>query len=161
MAGNFDDVAGLFDGASSTVDMNVQLLISTSDDNVTYTSYYPFQDGNYNFRYAKFQLKLTSNVSSATPQVHNCQVRLYMGDRTEKAQNIASTTSSSGLAVTFGNAFYSEPSVTIAGQNMATGDYFTIVSKSATGFTIEFFNSSGSTINRTFDWIAEGQGRAI
>jgi hypothetical protein len=56
---------------------------------------------------------------------------------------------------------YAEPSVTIAAQDLATGDFFTITSKSATGFTIEFFNSSGSTISRTFDYVANGQGRAI
>ena len=50
---------------------------------------------------------------------------------------------------------------TIAAQDLATGDFFTITSKSATGFTIEFFNSGGSTISRTFDYVAIGQGRAI
>jgi hypothetical protein len=74
---------------------------------------------------------------------------------------VASTTSSSGKAVTFTNAFFAEPSVTIASQNLATGDFFTITSKSATGFTIEYFNSNGSTVNRTFDYVATGQGRAI
>ena len=161
MAGNFDSVAGLFDGAASTVDYDAKLFIATSDDNSTFTAFRPFQDGNYAFRYAKFQIKLNSNVSSATPKVNNCQVKLFMTDRTEKEQNVASTTSSSGKAITFTNAFFTEPSVTIASQNLATGDFFTITSKSATGFTIEYFNSSGSTINRTFDYIATGQGRAI
>ena len=161
MSNLFDSVSGLFDSAGSTVDMDAKLFIATSDDNSTFTAFRPFQDGNYAFRYARFKINLTSNVSSATPKVNNCQVRLFMGDRTEKEQNIASTTSTSGKAVTFTNAFFSEPSVTILGQNQATGDFFTVTSKSATGFTIEFFNSSGGTVNRTFDYIATGQGRAI
>ena len=161
MAGNFDSVAGLFDGATSTVDMDAKLFIATSDDNSTFTAFRPFQDGNYAFRYAKFQIKLTSNIASATPQVNNCQVKLFMTDRTEKEQNVASTTSASGKAITFTNAFFTEPSVTIASQNLASGDFFTITSKSATGFTIEYFNSSGSTVDRTFDYVATGQGRAI
>ena len=159
--GLFDSAQGNFDDASSAPQMDAKLLISTSDDNSTYTSFTPFQDGNYEFRFAKFKLELTSAVSHQSPKVNNCQVKLFMMERTDRQQNIVSGTSTSGKAVTFGTAFYAEPSVTIAAQDLATGDFFTISSKSATGFTIEFFNSGGSTISRTFDYVANGQGRAI
>ena len=161
LASLFDSAQGLFDSAGASPDMDAKLFISTSDDNSTYTAFTPFQDGNYEFRYAKFQLVLTTNSSSQSPKVNNAQVRLYMMDRTDKGSNIASTTSTSGKAVTFNTAFYAEPSLTIAAQNLATGDFYTITSKSATGFTIEFFNSGGSTVDRTFDYVANGQGRAI
>ena len=159
--GLFDSAQGNFDDASAAPQMDAKLLISTSDDNSTYTSFTPFQDGNYEFRFAKFKLELTSAVGHQSPKVNNCQVKLFMMERTDRQQNIVSGTSTSGKAVTFGTAFYAEPSVTIAAQDLATGDFFTITSKSATGFTIEFFNSSGSTISRTFDYVANGQGRAI
>ena len=159
--GLFDTAQGNFDDASSAPQMDAKLLISTSDDNSTYTSFTPFQDGNYEFRFAKFKLELTSGVSHQSPKINNCQVKLFMMERTDRQQNIVSGTSTSGKAVTFGTAFYAEPSVTISAQDLSTGDFFTITSKSATGFTIEFFNSSGSTISRTFDYVANGQGRAI
>ena len=89
-AGLFDSAQGLFDSAGASPQMDAKLFISTSDDNSTYTAFTAFQDGNYEFRYAKFQLKLTTAVSSQSPKVNNAQVRLYMMDRTEKAQNIAS-----------------------------------------------------------------------
>ncbi len=161
MAGNFDSVAGLFDGAISTVNHDAKLLIATSDDNTTYTTFKPFQDGNYAFRYARFKLNLSTGTSSATPRVNNCQVKLFMGDRTEKEQNVVSGTDTNGKTITFANAFFFEPSVTIASQNIETGNFFTITSKSATGFTIEYFNAGGTTISRTFDYVATGQGRAI
>jgi hypothetical protein len=41
---------------------------------------------------------------------------------------------------------------------MATGDFYAITSKTKTGFTITFFNSSGSAQNRTFDYVAKGFG---
>ena len=41
---------------------------------------------------------------------------------------------------------------------MATGDYFTISSKTKDGYTVNFLNSSGSNVNRTFDWQAVGYG---
>ena len=161
LASLFDSAQGLFDSAGASPDMDAKLFISTSDDNSTYTAFTPFQDGNYEFRYAKFQLVLTTNSSSQSPKVNNAQVRLYMMDRVDKGSNIASTTSTSGKAVTFNTAFYAEPSLSIVAQNLATGDFYTITSKSATGFTIEFFNSGGSTVDRTFDYVANGQGRAI
>jgi len=44
---------------------------------------------------------------------------------------------------------------------MLSGDRFAITSKSASGFTIEFFNSSGTSIDRTFDFFAKGVGQII
>jgi hypothetical protein len=159
MAGNFDDVAGLFDGAASTVDMDAKLLIATSDDNSTFTAFRPFQDGNYAFRYARFKIELTSNVSSATPQVNNCQVKLFMTDRTEKEQNIVSGAGTK--AITFSNAFFAEPSVIIMAQNAAQNIQTAVTSKSATGFSVTFTNAGGAAQDVTFDYVATGQGRAI
>ena len=158
---SFDAVVGLFDNATTDPDFDVKMFIATSDDNSTFTSFTRFYDGNYEFRYAKFKLELISNNPSTTPKITECKVNLEMVDRTDKQQNIASTTSTSGKAVTYGTAFFAEPSVIIAAQNLATGDFHTITSKSATGFTIEFFNASGGTVNRTFDYVANGQGTAI
>ncbi len=159
MAGNFDSVAGLFDSAGSTVDMDAKLFIATSDDNSTFTAFRPFQDGNYAFRYAKFQINLTSNVSSATPKVNNCQVKLFMTDRTEKEQNVASGAGTK--AITFDNAFFTEPSVIIMAQNAAQNIQTAVTSKSATGFSVTFTNAGGAAQDVTFDYVATGQGRAI
>ena len=159
MAGNFDSVSGLFDSAGSTVDMDAKLFIATSDDNSTFTAFRPFQDGNYAFRYARFKINLTSNVSSATPKVNNCQVKLFMTDRTEKEQNVASGAGTK--AVTFGNAFFTEPSVIIMAQNAAQNIQTAVTSKSATGFSVTFTNAGGAAQDITFDYVATGQGRAI
>ena len=60
--GLFDSAQGNFDDASSAPQMDAKLLISTSDDNSTYTSFTPFQDGNYEFRFAKFKLELINDI---------------------------------------------------------------------------------------------------
>ena len=158
-AGLFDSAQGLFDSAGASPQMDAKLFISTSDDNSTYTGFTPFQDGNYEFRYAKFQLKLTSAVSSQSPKVNNAQVRLFMMDRTEKAQNIASGAGTK--AVTFTDAFFAEPSVIIMAQNAAQNIQTAVTSKSATGFSVTFTNAGGSAQDVTFDYVATGQGRAI
>ena len=156
----FDAVAGLFDNASSDPDFDVKMFISTSDDNSTYTGFTRFYDGNYEFRYAKFKLQLESNISSTTPKITECKVNLEMMDRVDKGQNIAS--GAGAKAVTFNTAFYAEPSVTILAQNSAHNTTTTITSKSATGFTVAFnHGTSGAPEDVNFDYVANGQGRAI
>jgi len=158
-AGLFDSAQGLFDSAGDSPQMDAKLFISTSDDNSTYTAFTPFQDGNYEFRFAKFQLQLTSGVSSQSPKVNNAQVKLYMMDRTDTGSNIASGAGTK--AVTFNTAFYAEPSVVILAQNAAQNIQTTITNKSATGFSVAFTNAGGSAVDVTFDYVANGQGRAI
>ena len=79
-----------------------------------------------------------------------------MQKRTETGEDVASGTSTK--TVTFTSPFFALPSIGIAAQNMATGDFFTISNKALTGFDIDFKNSSGTNINRTFDFVAVGHG---
>ena len=81
-----------------------------------------------------------------------------MPDRTYGQGDIASTTASGGKAVTYTPAFKDVQALGISASNLATGDFYEITSKSATGFTIKFKNSSGAVIDRTFDYVAKGYG---
>ena len=59
--------------------------------------------------------------------------------------------------VTFTNPYKSVSyAVGITGENMATGDFFLVETKTVNGFNVTFKNSSGSAVNRTFDFIAKG-----
>jgi hypothetical protein len=159
-SGNFDARQGLFDGGSNaSIDTNAILQISTSQDASTYTSFQDFKAGDFVARAVKFRLKLTSSNTQESPQVSALALKLSLPIRTEKGSNISSTTSTSGKTITFGSEYYQTPSLTVIGQNMATGDFFTITSKGTASFVVEFFNSSGSTVNRTFDYQAIGIGQ--
>ena len=79
-----------------------------------------------------------------------------MEKRTESGEDIVSGTSTK--AITYTNSFFATPAIGISAQNMVSGDYYAITSKSKTGFTIQFFNSSNSGINRTFDYVLQGYG---
>jgi hypothetical protein len=81
-----------------------------------------------------------------------------MPDRVYSESDIASTTDTSGKSVTFTPAFKAIQGIGISASNLASGDYYAITSKSATGFTIEFFNSSNATVDRTFDYVVRGYG---
>jgi hypothetical protein len=159
-SGLFDERQGLFDGGeNASVDTNAILQISTSQNAVDYTSYQDFKAGDYVARAVKFRLKLTSTNSQETPEVSALSLKLNLPKRTETGDNISSGTDVAGKVITFGSPFYQTPSLTVIGQNMATGDYFTINSKSTSNFNIEFFDSGGNTIDRTFDYQAIGIGQ--
>jgi hypothetical protein len=158
--GLFDSREGLFDGGeNASIDTNAILQISTSQNAVDYTSYQDFKAGDYVARAVKFRLKLTSSNTQESPQVTQLALKLSLPTRIEKGSNVSSGTDTAGKTITFGSEYYQTPSLTVIGQDMATGDFFTINSKSTSAFNVEFFNSSGSTVDRTFDYQAIGIGQ--
>lgn len=156
---NFDDREGLFDGNyTEQNDVNVQYLISTSTDNSTYTDYRNYVIGEYKARYIKLRVKLTTDTATATPSISALSATIDMPDRSVAESDITSGTASGGKAVTFSPAFKELQGLGISAQSLATGDFYELTSKSETGFTIKFKNSSGSVVSRDFDYVAKGYG---
>jgi hypothetical protein len=169
-AGNFDTKQGNFDGdITANDDTDVQVFVATTDDDpasggATFTAFRKFTMGDYTARGFKFKAVLSSNDFQASPEVTKLRVHASMPFNTVFGNDIASTTASGGKAVTFasepnGAAFHTLKSVTISGQNLASGDYFVVSSKANTGFTIHFRNSSNAVVDRTFDYVAIGMGQ--
>lgn len=160
--GNFDERTGTFDGdVQAFDDTNVELQIATTEDDPsggspTYTAFRKFFVGDYKARGFKFKAILTSSDAEASPKITALSVSIDMPDRTLAEADLASGTGTK--AITFSPAFKSLQGLGIAAQNLSSGDYYVITSKSATGFTIQFFNSSNAGVNRTFDYVARGFG---
>ena len=153
----FDDAAGPFDGNSGTK-CNAFLQVGSSTSSLGAISTYQdiSQQSTVKGRYFKFRLKLESDDNKARPEVTKMQIKLVMEKRLESGEDVES--GAGAKAITYTNAFYASPAVGIAAQNMATGDYYTISSKTKTGFTITFYNSSAAAQDRTFDYVAKGYG---
>mgnify|MGYP000672050087 CR=1 FL=1 len=152
--GNFDDASSNFDG-DTPANCNAHLEIATSDDNTTYTDFRNFVIGEYEARYLKFKVVLTSRDLASTPVVSAVTVTVDMPDRIFSGNDIVSGTSTK--TVTFTNPLKSDSyAVGITGENMATGDFFTVSNKTVNGFDVLFKNSSGTNVSRTFDFIAKG-----
>ena len=83
-------------------------------------------------------------------------VTVDMPDRVAYDNDIIS--GAGAKVVSFTPAFKASPAVAITAQNLSQGDYFTITSKSSTGFTITFYDSGANAVSRTFDWVARGYG---
>lgn len=152
------DSWGLIDG-DEVDDANAVLMVSTSQDMVTWTDYVPFFVAQVVARGLKFQLALTSALVTHNIAVTGLGVTIDIPDRTEEANGITSGTSP--YVVTFANGFYATPGIAITARDMQTGDYWTRSAESATGFTIQFFNSSATPVSRVFDWLAKGQGLRV
>ena len=144
-----------FDG-KTVQNSNTILQISTSDDNVTFSAFQNFTTGEFSGRYFKFKALFTSADQDSRTLVNTLSVTASLKEKLESGADVVSGTG--GKTITYSSAFRLNPAIIISGQNMATGDFFTITNKSTTAFTIEFFNSSGTSINRTFDFQAKGTG---
>lgn len=161
--GLFDNREGFFDGdVNAFDDTNVIMQIATTNDDPggtpTFTDFSNFFVGDYTARGYKFRMLLSSVDSSATPTVSSLSVSIDMPDRVTSGDDIASGTAAGGLLVSFAPRFKEAPSLGIAAQNLTSGDFYEIVSKTPSGFTIRFKNSGGTVVDRTFDFTAVGYG---
>tara|TARA_R110001583_G_scaffold49594_2_gene155285 strand:+ start:11455 stop:14385 length:2931 start_codon:yes stop_codon:yes gene_type:complete len=160
-SGNFDAREGLFDGNYNEFDdVNVEMLISTSNDNSTYTDYRNYILGDYKTRYIKLRAKLTTTSGTSAPAIHTLSATVDMPDRVYGQGDIASGTAGGGKAITYSPAFKSVQALGITVGDLDQNQHYVITNKSASGFTITFYQGSGtgSVVNKTFDYQAKGYG---
>ena len=159
--GLFDSQEGDFDGSyTEQDDVDAKIQISTSNDNSTYSDFADYILGDYKARYIKLRVKMTTTNADSTPAISALSATIDMPDRTVAVANTASGTSGSGKAITFSPAFKDLQGLAISVGNLDNNDRYVITSKSATGFTITFYQGAGtgSVIDRTFDYVAKGYG---
>jgi hypothetical protein len=104
----------------------------------------------------QFKCELEADHPDQTPLVEELGYQLNMPSRTESSGTI--TSGAAAKVVTFTNAFYQAPSVGVTAFNLASGDYYEVTSVTRTGFTVHFKNSSNSSIDRNFQYVAAGFG---
>jgi hypothetical protein len=148
--------------SQGTTDCEMQ--VATTDDDPTsgsasFTAFSRVVAGDYSARGFKFRLLMSTIDIDDTPVVSALTVNLSLARRAESQGNVSSGTSASGKAVTFANAFGSIDGISIAGQNMNSGEFYQITNKTTSGFTIIFKESDGTVVDRTFDLTAQGHGK--
>jgi len=163
-SGDFDQREGLFDGTATAFDdTSVNLEIATTDDDPAaspiWSNFRAFVVGDYSARALKFRAHLTSLYGGSTPSITDLAVSVDMPDRVISGSDLVSGAGS--YVVTFAQAFKGLSGIGIAAQNMVSGDFYAITSKSTTGFTIVFRNSASVAVSRTFDYVAKGYGKVI
>lgn len=155
------DLITNFDALEVLGDAAITFEVRTTNDNPsgtpTWSDWRTFYVGDFTARAFQFRMTVSRGSDDYNQvEISALSVTVDVPDRIESADDVA--VPSGGLTVTFANAFYDIPAIAVTGQNLATGDYVAITSKSATGFTLQFKNSAGTGVARTADWIAKGFG---
>ena len=159
--GLFDSDSGLFDGTDIS-DTNTTLEIRfTQDDPAatpTWVGWTPFFVGDYFARAMEFRAKLTSSNTSHNVQVDSLTVTIDMPDIIKRNTGVttSSGTNNGTEVVTYATPYKIIPTLGITLQDANTGDYYTISSNTASGFTVTFYNSSSVATQKTFNWISSG-----
>ncbi|QIG66676.1 tail host specificity protein J [Rhizobium phage RHph_TM16] len=139
-----------------TTTATVTRAAETITSQPTWTDWEQFITRDVNFRAIKFRAKLISNDPAVTPVLRGLTVNVDMPDRIIAGNDIAVPTA--GLSIVFDPPFKGLTGLSMASQDMATGDRALITAKSENGFTIRYFNSTGTAVARTFDYNAVGYG---
>jgi len=164
----FDDYANIdnvidIDGSSDPSLWGATLYVRfTSDDpsaSPTWSGWQPLVIGDYTARAFEWKISLVSLDSNTQPHITVLTVQVDMPDRVEGQNDLLSNAGSVLTTVYPNGAYRQAPAIGIAGQDMSTGDYYTITNKTVSGFDIRFFNSAGSGIAKTFDYVVKGFGK--
>jgi len=165
MAADFFGVPDLFDQADifgiSSTNIGVELQLATTADDPAgspvWSAWQPFVIGDYDFRAIKFRAILTSSEFAISPVLEALTLAIDMPDRLLSGDDLVAD--AAGASIVFSPSFKAVPALAVTGQDMASGDRFEIINKTSAGFDLRFFNSGGSGVSRTFDYVANGYGR--
>ena len=143
--------------------VNAALYVRTTTDDPAGTPVYgdwnEFANVISRGRGFQFKVRATSTDPDTNIVIDELGCLMELQLHTEQSGTLAS--GAGAYAVVFDNAFYQPPNVGVTGFNMATGDFFTVTSVTRTGFTVEFKNSTGTSVNRNFTYTAVGYGREV
>lgn len=156
---DFDAITS-FDGTTPQ-DSEVELYIRTTQDDPngspTWTSWRKYNNAQFRARGYELKAELTTQTNVAQIGVQELEVTSNLPLRT--ITDSVTTSASGDTAVTYGNKFFATPAVGIQFTTQNTGDYYEIVSSSATGFSVSVYNSSDTRVARAVTWTATGHGK--
>ena len=156
---DFDKIEN-FDGTAPE-DCDVVLFIRTTEDDPagspTWTSWRAYNNAQFKARAYELKAEFSTRNDNENIAVDQLRVDSSMAMRT--ATGSGTSSASANTSITYTNKFAATPQIGIMATNMATGDYYTIVSSTATGFAISFYNSSNTRVVRSFDWTSTGYGK--
>jgi len=152
------------DGAPTVGDFDTEdadfLLLEDGDKieqelNTTFGDWVKMETGRYTGRVFQFKCELSSASVDQTPIIDEVGYTLLFDARTESGSSQSGT---GAQVVTYSKAFYQTPKLAITANDMASGDRYAISSETRSSFTINFYNSSGSGVDRNFQYQANGYG---
>lgn len=121
-----------------------------------FNAWRPLKNNTVTGRTFQFKAELETDDPAQTPVVDELGVKVFIPARTETSSVLDST--AAVRSVTFETPFYEAPAVGITAFNLSSGDYYEVTSVTRTGFNIHFKDSSNSSVDRKFQYVAAGFG---
>ena len=153
------DVATLSGADGDDASFNF-LVSSTQDDpadpGAVFTPFAQATISSYQARGFRFRLEAETRTPFVTPVFSEISAIIDMPDRIISEQDL--TCPAAGLQINFpiGAFRIARPFIAIDAQELTTGDYYNVTNITSSGFFVRFFNSAGTGISRTFDYLAKG-----
>ncbi len=151
----FDDDATLrFVGFS--VDPGwITFEIRTSEDNITWTSWVTWTQGEYKCRYYQTRMTVTRDSTTVGVVIHNLTTGGDVPDIDEYGSSSV-TNASTGKAITFAKTFHAVPKVTVIPTSGTAVYYKFSVNPTTTGFTVKLYDIAQTSVLCTFDYKVKG-----
>ncbi|MEN6375557.1 MAG: hypothetical protein ABFD75_12385 [Smithella sp.] len=147
-------VHGVITSVSSPIPIGIaapQLYIKWHLDGDSYNTYTKWSIGTITAKYVT--MKFIIDTSVGIPVVTDFAPIADAEPQTESGANV--TTSSSGTSITFATNFINTPVIQATAIGSA-GLTAVISAQSDTGFTVTVYNSSGTAVDGTINWTANG-----
>lgn len=157
---DFFDPDDFFDIDPADWLVRTEIALTEDDPLATAPEWTPWAEyvlSDYTARAFDVRFYFESRRAGLTPIVVAITVEIDMPDRIEGGDDLVVPTG--GLRIDFEPPFLVLAGLGIAAQDLATGERAAITYKDETGFDIRFFDSGGSPVERTFDFVAKGYGR--
>lgn len=130
--------------------------VSTSLDNVTWSTWTRLTLGALRFRYLRVRVTLTTADPAYRPRLTALLVNIDVPDRVVHVEDVAVPLA--GTTISWAPAFVGIKTVQVTLQSAASGDRFTVTGKSEAGVTVQVFDSAGAPKVGLVDVDAFGHG---
>lgn len=118
-----------------------------------------FKAGDFTGYLLQFRLRTSSTVPELGAAVKSASIEITVQKRVDSDYDVISAIG--GSRVYYDAEFQERPAIAITQDSVQAGDRYTLTNQNLEGFDIEFFNSSGTSVSRQFDWVASGIGRKV
>lgn len=155
------DLVESIDQSADPAQWQADLWMSSTEDDpndpdAAWSAWSIFVIGDIRARGFRFKIRLQSVTEYVTPLVQQAIIYIDMPDRIASDNNIITSTGT--YTASFSNPFRTVPAIAITAHNLQTGDYWQTSDIDERGFSIRFFNASGTGVSRLFDYVAKGAG---
>jgi hypothetical protein len=151
--GNFLTVTD-FLGNNVGIAATIQPQLLTAGTNAVYGSWTNFTQGQVSAQYIQVRLSLQTSDPQVMMQLTGLTVTIDVQPLAQSG--VAVAIPSAGTTVTFPNPYVNTPSLHTTIIGGSPGDNVIVSAQSATGFTAQVANSSGSPVARSIDWYSYG-----